>query len=95
MQAARNALEDFKKSGKWIVAYGDIYTQSNYYLASVADKIYLNPQGQIDWRGISAQRLFLKDLLAKFGVKMQVAKVGAYKSATEQFTGDKMSEAYR
>ncbi len=95
MQAARNALEDFKKSGKWIVAYGDIYTQSNYYLASVADKIYLNPQGQIDWRGISAQRLFLKDLLAKFGVKMQVAKVGAYKSATEQFTGDKMSEADR
>lgn len=95
LQAARNALLDFKKSGKWIVAYGDIYTQGAYYLASVADKLYLNPQGQIDWHGLAAQPVFLKDMLAKVGVKMQVAKVGTYKSATEQFTGDKMSDADR
>lgn len=95
MQAVRRALTDFRKSGKWIVAYGDIYTQGTYYLASAANKVYLNPQGQIDWHGLSAQRMFLKDLLGKFGVKMQVAKVGTYKSATEQFTGDKMSDADR
>lgn len=95
LQAARNTLLDFKKSGKWIVAYGDIYTQGAYYLASVADKLYLNPQGQIDWHGLAAQPVFLKDMLAKVGVKMQVAKVGTYKSATEQFTGDKMSDADR
>ena len=95
IQAIRNALDDFKKSKKWIVAYGDIYTQGTYYLASIADKVYLNPQGQIDWHGLSAQRMYLKDLLGKFGVKMQVAKVGTYKSATEQFTGNKMSDADR
>lgn len=95
MQALRNALLDFKKSGKWIVAYGDTYTQGTYYLASAADKIYLNPQGQIDWHGLSSQPVFVKDLLAKVGVKMQVVKVGAYKSATEMFTGDRMSAANR
>ena len=95
MQAIRRALADFKKSGKWIVAYGDTYTQGGYYLASVADKIYLNPQGMIDWHGLAAQPMFLKDLMAKVGVKMQVAKVGSYKSATETFTGDKMSDADR
>ena len=95
MQALRNALLDFKKSGKWIVAYGDTYTQGTYYLASAADKIYLNPQGQIDWHGLSSQPVFVKDLLAKVGVKMQVVKVGAYKSATEMFTGDRISGANR
>lgn len=95
LQAAYDALADFKKSGKWIVAYGDIYTQNAYYLASVANKVYLNPQGQIDWHGLAAQPVFLKDVLEKFGVKVQVAKVGTYKSATEQFTGDKMSDADR
>lgn len=95
MQAVRNALAGFKKSGKWIVAYGDIYTQGAYYIASIADKIYLNPQGMIDWHGIAAQRVFLKDVMEKFGVKMQVAKVGSYKSATEIFTGEKMSDADR
>lgn len=82
MQEIRQALLDFKKSGKWIVAYGDIYTQGTYYLSSVADKVYLNPQGEIDWHGIGAQPMFVKDLLAKFGVRMQVLKVGKYKSAT-------------
>lgn len=95
LQAVRKALVDFKKSGKWIVAYGDIYTQATYYVASVADKVYLNPSGQINWHGLASQTMFLKDALAKFGVRMQVVKVGAYKSATEMFTGDKMSDANR
>ena len=93
LQAVRKALVDFKKSGKWIVAYGDVYTQATYYLSSVADKVYLNPSGQVEWSGICSQTMFVKDLMAKFGVKMQVVKVGAYKSATEIFTGDKMSDA--
>lgn len=95
LTAIRNALLDFKKSGKWIVAYGDSYTQVNYYVASVADKIFLNPSGQVDWHGMAAQTYYLKDLMAKFGVKMQLAKVGAYKSAPEMFTADKMSDANR
>lgn len=95
LQEIRKALLDFKKSGKWIVAYGDAYTQGLYYLCSVADKVLLNPQGGIDWHGLAAQPMFVKDLLAKVGVKMQVVKVGAYKSATEMFTGDKMSDANR
>ena len=94
-QAMRNALADFKKSGKWIVAYADTYTQGTYYIASVANKVYLNPYGQLDWHGLAAQPLFVKDVMAKFGVKMQVAKVGAYKSATEMFTEEKMSDANR
>ena len=95
LTAIRNALLDFKKSGKWIVAYGDVYTQGVYYVASVADKVFLNPSGQVDWHGIASQPIFLKDLMAKFGVKMQLAKVGAYKSAPEMFTADKMSDANR
>ncbi len=95
LTAIRNALLDFKKSGKWIVTYGDVYTQGVYYVASVADKIFLNPSGQVDWHGIASQPIFLKDLMAKFGVKMQLAKVGTYKSAPEMFTADKMSDANR
>ena len=86
---------DFKKSGKWIVSYADTYTQATYYLASVSDKIFLNPQGQVNWQGLASQPYFLKDLMAKFGVKMQLAKVGAYKSAPEMFTADKMSDPNR
>lgn len=95
LQAIRKALIDFKKSGKWIVAYGDSYTQSTYYLSSVADKVLMNPQGMIEWHGLASQQLLLKDLLSKFGVKIQLAKVGAYKSAPEMFTADKMSDANR
>lgn len=96
LQEARKALLDFQKgSGKWVIAYADSYTQQSYYLASAATKVYLNPQGMIDWHGLAAQPLFLKDAMAKFGVKMHVAKVGKYKSATEMFTEDKMSEANR
>ena len=95
LQEIRDALIDFKKSNKWIVAYGDSYTQGTYYLASVANDVYLNPQGMLDWHGLSTQRIYLKDMLAKFGIKVQVSKVGTYKSATEMFTGDKMSDADR
>lgn len=95
MHAIREALLDFKKSGKWIVAYGDTYTQGTYYICSVADKLFLNPQGMVDWHGLAAQPYFLKDLLAKFGVKYQLCKVGKYKSAPEQMTADKMSDPNR
>ncbi|MDD7691438.1 MAG: signal peptide peptidase SppA [Prevotella sp.] len=95
LQAVRRKLLEFKKSGKWIVAYGDIYTQSTYYLSSVANKVLLNPSGQIDWRGMAAQPMFFKDVMEKFGVKMQLSKVGTYKSAPEMFTADKMSEPNR
>ncbi len=95
LQALRRALSDFKKSGKWIIAYADTYTQGTYYLASVADKVYLNPQGNLDWHGLASQPMFFKDLMAKFGVKMQLSKVGTYKSAPEMFTADHMSDANR
>ena len=95
LQELRDQLVNFKKSGKWIVAYSDNYTQGCYYLATAADKVYINPEGSINWHGIGSQPMFVKDLLAKFGVKMQVIKVGKYKSATEMFTEEKMSEANR
>ena len=95
LQEIRNALADFHKSGKWIVAYGDFYTQGAYYVASVADKVYINPKGAIDWHGIGAQTMFYKDFMAKFGVKWEVVKVGTFKSATETFTEEKMSDANR
>lgn len=95
MQAVHDALADFRKGGKWIIAYADNYTQGSYYIASTANKIYLNPQGLVDWHGLASQPMYLKDMLAKFGVKMQVAKVGTYKSATETFTADHMSDANR
>lgn len=95
LAAIRRELEEFRKTGKWIIAYGDSYTQGAYYLASVADKVYLNPQGQVDWHGLGSEPVFVKDLLAKLNVRMQVAKVGTYKSATEMFTGEKMSDADR
>ena len=95
LQEIRNALADFRKSGKWIVAYGDFYTQGAYYVASVADKVYINPKGIVDWHGIGAQTMFYKDFMAKFGVKWEVVKVGTFKSATETFTEEKMSGANR
>ena len=93
--AIREALLDFKKSGKWIIAYGDSYTQTAYYICSAADKIYLNPQGMVDWHGLAGTPYFLKDFLAKFGVKYQLCKVGKYKSAPEMMTADGMSEPNR
>lgn len=95
LQALRNALVDFKKNGKWIIAYADTYTQGTYYVSSVADEVLLNPSGQLDWHGLASQPIFLKDLLSKFGVKVQLAKVGRYKSMPEMYTADKMSDANR
>ena len=95
VQALREKLVEFKKSGKWIVAYGDQYTQSAYWLCSVADKVIVNPEGLIDWHGLCTETMYFKDLLAKFGVKMQIAKVGKFKSAVEPFFADKMSDANR
>ncbi len=91
----REALLDFKKSGKWIVAYADSYEQSTYYICSVADKVFLNPEGMVDWHGLASTPYFVKDLLAKFGVKYQLCKVGKYKSAPEMMTADQMSEPNR
>lgn len=91
----RNALKDFKKSGKWIVSYADNYSQGSYYLASVADKMYMNPNGAVDLHGVGSQVMFMRDLYAKFGIHFQVIKVGTYKSATEVYTEDRMSDANR
>jgi protease-4 len=89
----RNALIDFKKSGKFVVAYADNYSQRIYYLVSVADKILLNPQGMLDLKGLSVQSMFFKNTLDKLGVEMQVVKVGTFKSAVEPFIKTKMSDA--
>lgn len=91
----RESLADFKKSGKYIIAYGDNYTQGAYYICSIADSIILNPQGQVNWCGMASQPIFYKDLLEKIGIKMQVFKVGSYKSAVEPFTATQMSDANR
>lgn len=91
----RNALIDFKSSGKPIIAYADQYTQGMYYLASVADKIIINPQGSIMWHGLASQSIFYKDLLKKVGIDMQIFKVGTYKSAVEPYIATEMSEANR
>lgn len=95
LDAIRRALMDFKESGKFIVAYADNYTQGGYYLASVADKIYLNPQGILGLTGLSSRTMFYKGLLQKIGVEMMVFKVGTYKGAVEPFIADKLSDANR
>ena len=95
LQSIRRALVDFKQSGKFLVAYGDSYTQEGYYLASAADKIIVNPSGSISWHGLSVQTMFFKDLLDKLGVEMQIFRVGTYKSAVEPFISTQMSEANR
>lgn len=95
LQEIRGALADFKKSGKWIIAYGDNFSQGGYYLSSVANKVYVNPEGNIDWHGMASQTQYIKDVAAKFGVHFTVVKVGKYKSFTEMYTEDKMSDANR
>lgn len=95
LQELRRALVEFKESGKWIVAYGDNYSRAAYYLCSVADEIFLNPIGSIDWSGMSSQPIFFTGLMKKLGVKMQVFKVGTYKSAVEPYINTEMSEANR
>lgn len=95
LQEMRRALTDFKKSGKWVIAYGEGYSTGCYYVASVADKLYLNPQGTINWQGLGAQLYFVKDMLAKVGIKYYSFKCGKYKSATEMLTEEHMSEPSR
>lgn len=95
LQEIRSALVDFKESGKFIVAYSDTYSQGMYYIASVADKVMLNPQGMIEWTGLAARPMFYKDLLDKIGVEMQIFKVGTYKSAVEPYINTEMSPANR
>ena len=91
-QQLRDALKDFKTSGKWIVAYADMYMQANYYVASVADKVYLNAEGQIDFKGLGGKGEYLKGLYDKIGVKYLTAKVGKYKSYVERNTLTGMSD---
>ena len=95
LEEIRKALMDFKASGKWIIAYGDQYTQDMYYLASIADKVIVNPQGSISWHGLASQPIFYKDLLKKVGIEMQIFKVGTYKAAVEPFIATEMSDANR
>ena len=95
LQELRKAILDFKSSNKFVVAYSDSYLQGTYYLASAADKVLMNPSGMLDWHGIASQPIFFKDLLQKVGVKMQVFKVGTFKSAVEPFILTGMSDANR
>ncbi len=95
VEEIRNALIDFKKSGKFIVSYSEVYSQGAYYLASVADKIYLNPQGNLDWKGLSARIMFFKGTLEKLDIDAQIFRHGKFKSAIEPFDLDKMSPANR
>src|ERR1051325_8357846 len=95
VEEIRNALFDFRKSGKFIYAYSELYTTKAYYLASVADKVYLNPQGLIEFKGLSAQVMFFKGLLEKMDVDVQIFRHGKFKSAIEPFLLDKMSDANR
>ncbi len=95
LEAIRNQLLDFKKSGKFIVAYGDNYSQGEYYLCSTADSILINPEGMVNWVGMANQVLYYKDILDKLGVKMQIFKVGTYKSAVEPYILNEISDANR
>ena len=95
LKEIRDALADFKESGKFIVAYADTYTQGLYYVSSVADQVMLNPQGMLQWSGLASTPMFYKDLLEKVGIEMQFFKVGTYKSAIEPATSMKMSDANR
>ncbi|CAM1334796.1 signal peptide peptidase SppA [Tenacibaculum aestuariivivum] len=94
-QTIRNKLQDFKKSGKFVYAYNDVYTQKNYYLSSVADSLFLNPVGAIDFKGLSTEILYYKDFEDKYGIKMEVIRHGKYKSAVEPYLSNKMSDANR
>lgn len=91
----RNELVSFKESGKFVVAYADTYTQNGYYLAAIADKVAINPQGSLDLHGLASVPMFYKDALDKLGIEMQIFKVGTYKSAVEPFTQNEMSDANR
>ena len=95
LQEIRQKLQQFKAAKKWVISYGENFSQQAYYLASVADKVYMNPYGHLDIHGIASQPEYYKDLLAKVGVRMEIVKVGTYKSATETFSEEHMSDANR
>ena len=95
LQEIRQALLDFKKTKKFIVAYADTYTQGSYYISSVADSVFLNPQGMVDWKGLAMQTVYYKEVMDKLGVRMEIFKVGTYKSAVEPFMLTETSEANR
>ena len=94
-KALRDALLDFKQSGKFVIAYADSYSQTNYYIASVADKMFFNPVGSLAWDGLSAQKEYYTRLFEKIGIEMQILKVGTFKSAVEPYFRTSMSEADR
>ena len=94
-KALRDALLDYKESGKWLIAYASSYGELNYYVATVADRIYLNPTGSVDWNGLAATKMYYTRLLEKIGVDMQIVKVGTFKSAVEPYFRTSMSEADR
>lgn len=93
VEELRNGLLEFKKSGKFIIAYGEMFSQKAYYLASVSDQIFVNPEGSIDFKGLTGQSVFLRGLLSKLDINAQIIRHGKYKSAIEPFISDKMSEA--
>lgn len=95
IEEVRNALLKFKESGKWIVAYSEIYSQKAYYVASVADEVWLNPEGMLEWKGLGAQLMFMKGMFEKLEVEPQIIRYGKFKSAIEPLILDKMSEANR
>lgn len=95
LKELREELNRFKKSGKFIVSYSDVLTQKEYYLNSVADTIYLNPLGEMDFKGLSSEVMFYKNLQEKTGIKMEVIRHGKYKSAVEPFISNEMSDANR
>ncbi|MBS1652110.1 MAG: signal peptide peptidase SppA [Bacteroidetes bacterium] len=95
IETLRKSLKDFKSKGKFIYAYSELYGQKEYYLASVASKVFLNPQGDMQWKGLSMNLMFYKNLFEKLGVEMQVFRHGKFKSAVEPFILDKMSESNR
>lgn len=95
LEPIRKALVDFKESDKFVIAYGDEYSQGTYYLASVADKVIMNPSGTLDFYGLSAGPMFVRGMFEKLGVKFQVFKVGTFKSAVEPYIQDQMSDANR
>jgi protease-4 len=94
-KAIRDALLDFKQSGKWVIASAKSYGQTNYYIASVADRICLDPTGAVSWHGLAAQKMYYTRAMEKIGVEMQILKVGTFKSAVEPFFRTSMSDADR
>ncbi|SHJ77097.1 protease-4 [Hymenobacter daecheongensis DSM 21074] len=95
LEEIRDALLDFKKSGKFIVSYADAQSEGSYYLASVANKIYLNPQGTLEFNGASSETMYFKGLFEKAGIEPQIFRVGSFKSAVEPFFRDSMSDSAR